>query len=84
MVFMGDRTTYMPLITPIADIRGPIKPVAVFPHKIVTMLIAGRTGGAFNIAEKDFPADILFLAMETMDAEVFSVQEKLPARIEVG
>lgn len=81
---MRDRTTYMPFVTPIADIGGPVKPVAMFPRKILTMLITGRAGSAFNIAEQDFLTDILLLAMETVDTKVFSVQEKPPARIEVG
>ena len=84
MVFMGNGTTGMALITPIADIGSPIKRVAAFFHKILTVLVAGGAGSAFGIAENDFPADILLLTMEAVDAEVFSIEEEPSARIEIG
>lgn len=84
MVFVRDSTADMGLITSVADIGSPVKPVAAFLYKIITVLVAGGTGRAFGIAENDFPADILLLTMEAVDAEVFSIQEEPSARIEIG
>ena len=81
---MGNCTACMSLIAPITDIRSPVKPVASFFHKILTVLVACRAGGAFDITEYDLAADIFLLAMKTVDAKIFGIQEKPPARIEVG
>lgn len=84
MVFMGNGTAGMAFITSVADIRCPVKPAAAFFDKILTVLVAGGAGSAFGVAENDLAADILFLAVKAVDAEVFCIQEEAPAGIEVG
>jgi len=84
MVFMWNGTTDMGLITAVADIGSPVKPVTAFLHKILTVLVAGGAGRTFRITENDFSADILLLAVKTVDAEIFSIQEEALARIETG
>ena len=78
---MGNGTAGMPLIASVTDIRGPVKLLAPFFHKIFTVLVAGS---AFDITENDFPTDILLPAMEAVDAKIFSIQEESPPRIEIG
>ena len=73
---MGDGTAGMALITPITDIRSPVKPLASFFHKILTMLVAGRTRGTLDTAGNYLSTDILLLAVKAVDAKVFSVQEE--------
>ena len=81
---MGNGTAGMPLIASVTDIRGPVKLLAPFFHKIFTVLVAGWAGSAFDITENDFPTDILLPAMEAVDAKIFSIQEESPPRIEIG
>ena len=83
MVFMWNGTAGMPLIAPVADIGRPVKPAAAFFHKILTVLVTGRAGSAFHVAENDLSTDIFLLAVEAVDAEVFGIEKKPPARIEV-
>ena len=79
MVFMWNGTVGMPLIAPVADIRCPVKSLAAFFHEILTMLVARGAGSTLNFAENDLATDILLLAVEAVDAEVFGIQkEPLP------
>ncbi len=70
---MRDGTAGMPLIAPVADIGRPVKPGAAFFDEILTALVTGEAGSALNVAENDLSTDILLLAVETMDAEVFGI-----------
>ena len=65
MVFMGNGTAGMPLIAPVANIGRPVKPAAAFFHKILTVLVTGRAGSAFHVAENDLSTDIFLLAVES-------------------
>lgn len=81
---MGYGTAGMSLTTSVTDIRGPVKSLAPFFHKIFTVLVARWAGSAFDMTEYDFPTDILLLAVEAVDAKIFGIQEKSPPRIEIG
>lgn len=84
MVFMGNGTASMSLLAPVTDIGSPVKPVAAFFHKILAVLVTGGAGSALHVAKNDLSTDILLLAVETVDAEVFGIKKKPPARIEIG
>lgn len=84
VVFMGNGTAGMSLITSVADIGSPFKPVAALFDKILTVLVTRGEGSTFNIAENELAADILLLTMEAVYTEVFGIEEEPPAGIEVG
>ena len=73
MIFMRNGTEGMSFITPVTDINCAIKSVAAFFHKILIVLVAGRAGSAFNAAGNDLAAEILLLAMEAVNTEVFCI-----------
>lgn len=70
-------------VTSIADIRGTVKPLAAFFHKVFTMLVTRRTGSTLDMTEDDLFADIFLLAVKAVETEVFGIQEEPLAGIEV-
>lgn len=70
---MGNRTVIDGFRTSIADIRSLVKVVTLFPDKISTSLITGRTGSALNVTEDDLATYICFLTVIPMNAEVVCI-----------
>lgn len=57
----------------VADIRSLVQAVAAFLFKVLTGLIAGRTGSAFDTAEDDLTAGICLLTVIPVDTEVLGI-----------
>ena len=70
---MGDSTMIHLFGTAIADIRSLIQAAAVFLFKVLTGLIAGGTGSAFDTAEDNLSAGICLFTMVSMDTEVSGI-----------
>lgn len=72
-ILMCDGAVVDLFATAVADIRGLIQAVAVLLFKVLTGLITGGTGSAFDTTEDDLAAGICFLAMIPMNTEVLGV-----------
>ena len=72
-ILMGDSTMIHLFGTAIADIRSLVQAAAAFLFKVLTGLIVGGTGSAFDTAEDNLSAGICFLAMVSMDTEVSGI-----------
>ena len=59
--------------TAVADIRSLIKPVAAFPAEVRAGLVAGRTGGTFDVTQNDLAAYIGLSAVIAVYAEVVGI-----------
>ena len=70
---MGNGTMIDFHWTTIAYIRCPIKSAAPFLFEILTGLVAGWTGCAFDTAENDLATGIDFFAMISVDAKVMCI-----------
>ena len=57
-------------LTPIADIKSFVQTVAAFLFKVLTGLIAGRTGCTLYAAKYDLATGIGLFTMITMNTEI--------------
>ena len=72
-VLMSDGAVVDRPGTAVADIRSLIKPVAAFPAEVGTGLVAGRTGGTFDVTQNDLAAYIGLSAVIAVYAEVVGI-----------
>lgn len=72
-ILMCDGAFVECLVAAVTDIWGFIQAYAPFPDKIPAGLVASRAGSTFDAAEDDLAAGIGFVAVVSMDTEVFGI-----------